>query len=53
MDNVADQIKDSKDKLGDAITNNAGSMLSGRNSTIEVEYVRVTQKAAENGEYYC
>lgn len=29
MDNVADQIKDSKDKLGDALTNQAGSMYTG------------------------
>ncbi|OWA68727.1 hypothetical protein BV370_30360, partial [Klebsiella pneumoniae] len=28
MDNVADQIKDSKDKLGDALTNQAGSMYT-------------------------
>lgn len=49
MDNVADQIKDSKDKLGDAITNNAGSMLTDVIQPLKLNMFEL-QKAAENGE---
>lgn len=49
MDNVADQIKDSKDKLGDAITNNAGSMLTDVIQPLNLNMFEL-QKAAENGE---
>ncbi|EMC7915206.1 hypothetical protein VLI49_000701 [Enterobacter kobei] len=49
MDNVANQIKDSKDKLGDAITNNAGSMLTDVIQPLKLNMFEL-QKAAENGE---
>ena len=49
MDNVADQIKDSKDKLGDAITNNAGSMLTDVIQPLKLNMFEL-QKAAESGE---
>lgn len=49
MDNVADQIKDSKDKLGDAITNNAGSMLTDVIQPLKLNMFEL-QRAAENGE---
>lgn len=49
MDNVADQIKDSKDKLGDAITNNAGSILTDVIQPLKLNMFEL-QKAAENGE---
>lgn len=49
MDNVADQIKDSKDKLGDAITNNAGSMLTDVIQPLKLNMFEL-QKAVENGE---
>ncbi|MBW9582970.1 hypothetical protein [Escherichia coli] len=49
MDNVADQIKDSKDKLGDAITNNAGSMLTDVIQPLKLNMFEL-QKAADSGE---
>lgn len=49
MDNVANQIKDSKDKLGDATTNNAGSMLTDVIQPLKLNMFEL-QKAAENGE---
>lgn len=49
MDQVADQMKDAKDKLGDAITNNAGSMLTDVIQPLKLNMFEL-QKAAENGE---
>ena len=49
MDNVADQIKDSKDKLGDAITNNAGSTLTDVLQPLKLNMFEL-QKAADSGE---
>jgi hypothetical protein len=46
MDNVADQMKDAKDKLGDAITNNAGSMLTDVIQPLKLNMFEL-QKAAE------
>ncbi|MFY7342046.1 hypothetical protein [Enterobacter cloacae complex sp. IR5422] len=49
MDQVADQMKDAKDKLGDAITNNAGSMLTDVIQPLKLNMFEL-QKAAESGE---
>ncbi|EEW1581984.1 TPA: hypothetical protein RU934_003945 [Escherichia coli] len=49
MDNVADQIKDSKDKLGDALTNQAGSMYTDVIQPLKLNIIEL-QKAADGGE---
>lgn len=49
MDNVADQIKDSKDKLGDALTNQAGSMYTDVIQPLKLNILEL-QKAADGGE---
>ncbi|MDE9031536.1 hypothetical protein PZW76_26015, partial [Klebsiella pneumoniae] len=49
MDNVADQIKDSKDKLGDALTNQAGSMYTDVIKPLGLSILEL-QKAADGGE---
>ncbi|HDC4839928.1 TPA: hypothetical protein O8U60_004687, partial [Enterobacter cloacae] len=49
MDQVADQMKDAKDKLGDAITNNAGSFLTDVIQPLKLNMFEL-QKAAESGE---
>ncbi|HHT0131756.1 TPA: hypothetical protein ACTW38_003829, partial [Klebsiella michiganensis] len=49
MDNVADQIKDSKDKLGDALTNQAGSMYTDVIKPLKLSILDL-QKAADSGE---
>ncbi|HBY1804765.1 TPA: hypothetical protein MIR03_23090 [Klebsiella pneumoniae] len=48
MDNVADQIKDSKDKLGDALTNQAGSMYTDVIKPLKLNILEL-QKAADSG----
>ncbi|MCE1262320.1 hypothetical protein [Enterobacter kobei] len=49
MDNVADQIKDSKDRIGDAITNNAGPLLIDIIQPLKLNMFEL-QKAADSGE---
>lgn len=49
MDNVADQIKDSKDRIGDAITNNAGPLLTDIIQPLKLNMFEL-QKAADSGE---
>lgn len=49
MDNVADQIKDSKDKLGDALTNQAGSMYTDVIQPLKLNILEL-EKAADGGE---
>lgn len=49
MDNVADQIKDSKDKFGDALTNQAGSMYTDVIQPLKLNIIEL-QKAADGGE---
>ncbi len=49
LDQTADQVKDSKDKLGDALTNNAGSMLTDVIQPLKLNILDL-QKAADAGE---
>ncbi|HAW1366265.1 hypothetical protein Q0T90_18385 [Escherichia coli D10:H20] len=49
LDLTADQIKDSKDKLGDALTNQAGSMYTDVIQPLKLNILEL-QKAADGGE---
>ncbi|PWF51134.1 hypothetical protein BHT19_0009310 [[Kluyvera] intestini] len=52
MDQVSNQIKDAKDKLGDAITNNAGSFLTDVIQPLKLNIVELQKMAAAGDDVF-